>query len=246
MTAANGEVVSGPGTREAFGADLRAVSWWVLVGLAAGAIAGGLVGGIGGRLAMLLLRLTSPEDVIGMTSDDGFEIGVFTFDTLQLVLAMAMLGGINGVLYAAFRGAIPPRVRLPLWSLFAAALGGANIVHEDGVDFTFLEPAALAVALFVVLPGAAAAVVVVLVERWSIVEPWTERRLGVALAAAAVAGTFAIVFAALVGAGAVVLRRARLDGLAGRVGRVAVPAALLVVTVVSAWELVSESLRIVD
>jgi hypothetical protein len=150
------------------------------------------------------------------------------------------------VLYAAFRGAIPPRVRLPLWSLFAAALGGANIVHEDGVDFTLLEPAALAVALFVVLPGAAAAVVVVLVERWSIVEPWTERRLGVALAAAAVAGTFAIVFAALVGAGAVVLRRARLDGLAGRVGRVAVPAALLVVTVVSAWELVSESLRIVD
>jgi hypothetical protein len=86
----------------------------------------------------------------------------------------------------------------------------------------------------------------VLVERWSLVEPWTERRLGVALAAAAVAGTFAIVFAALVGAGAVVLRRARLDGLAGRIGRVAVPAALLVVTVVSAWELVSESLRIVD
>ena len=153
MTATNGEVVSSPGTGEALGADLRAVTWWVLVGLAAGAIAGGLVGGIGGRLAMLLLRLTSPEDVIGMTSDDGFEIGVFTFDTLQLVLAMAMLGGINGVLYAAFRGAIPPRVRLPLWSLFAAALGGANIVHEDGVDFTFLEPAALAVALFVAYPA---------------------------------------------------------------------------------------------
>jgi hypothetical protein len=47
-------------------------------------------------------------------------------------------------------------------------------------------------------------------------------------------------------AGALVLRRTRLDGLAGRVGRVAVPAALAVVTAVSAWQLVSESMRIVD
>jgi hypothetical protein len=222
------------------------VVWWVLVGAAAGAIAGGVVGGIGGRLAMLLLRLTSPDDVLGMTSDDGFEIGVFTFDTAQLVLAMAMLGGFNGVLYAAFRSAIPRRLRLPLWSVFAAALGGANIVHEDGVDFTFLEPAALAVALFVLLPGAAAAVVVVLVERWSLVEPWSDRRLGVGVCAAALAGTFALAFAALVAAAALVVRRARLDGLAGRVGRVAVPAALVVVTVVSAWELVTKSARIVD
>ena len=73
--------------------DAAAVAWWVLVGAASGAIAGALVGGVGGRLAMLLLRLTSPDDVIGMTSDDGFEIGVFSFDTAQLVLAMAMLGG---------------------------------------------------------------------------------------------------------------------------------------------------------
>lgn len=104
---------------------------------------------------MLLLRLTSPDSVVGMTSDNGFEIGVVTVDTLQLVLATAMLGGINGVVYAALRGAIPPRARLRLWSLFAAALGSVNIVHEDGVDFTFLEPALLAIALFVLLPGAA-------------------------------------------------------------------------------------------
>ena len=221
------------------------MSWWVLVGAASGAIAGALVGGVGGRLAMLLLRLTSP-DAVGMISDDGFEIGVVSLDTAQLVLAMAMLGGFNGVLYAALRGAIPTRLRLPLWSVFSAALGGANVVHEDGVDFTFLEPAALAVALFVLLPGAAAALVVVLVERRSRVEPWSDRRQSVALGVAAVAGTFALVFAALVAAGALVLRRARLDGLAGRVGRIAVPAALVVVTAVSVWELVGESVRIVD
>jgi hypothetical protein len=224
--------------------DATAVAWWVLVGAAAGAIAGALVGGVGGRLAMLLLRLTSPDAVVGMTSDDGFEIGVVSFDTAQLVLAMAMLGGINGVAYAAVRGAVPRKLRLPLWSAFAAALGGANIVHDDGVDFAFLEPAALAIALFVLLPGAAAAVVVVLAERWMRVEPWSDGRLSTGLCIGAVVGTFALGFAALVAAGALVLRRLRLARPVARVARVAVPAALVVVTAVSAWQLAATSARI--
>ena len=224
--------------------DAAAVGWWVLVGAAAGAVAGALVGGVGGRLAMLLLRLTSPDDVIGMTSDDGFEIGVVSLDTAQLVLAMAMLGAINGVLYAALRGAIPRNLRLPLWSVFAAALGGASIVHDDGVDFAFLEPAALAIALFVLLPGAAAAMVVLLVERWMRVQPWSDRRLSIGLCIGAVAGTFALAFAGLVAAGALVVRRAGLDSLLARVARLAVPAALVAVTAVSLWELVTTSTRI--
>ena len=93
----------------------------------------------------------------------------------------------------------PRSLRLPLWSAFAAALGGANIVHDDGVDFAFLEPAALAIALFVLLPGAAAALVVVLVERWIRVEAWSDRRLSIGLCIGAVAGTFALGFAALLG-----------------------------------------------
>jgi hypothetical protein len=224
--------------------DAAAVAWRVLVGAASGAIAGALVGGVGGRLAMLLLRLTSPDLVTGMISDDGFEIGVVSFDTAQLVLAMAMLGAINGVLYAAVRGALPPKLRLPLWSVFAAALGGANIVHDDGVDFTFLEPAALAIALFVALPGAAAAVVVLLVERWTRVEPWSDRRLSIGLCLCAVAGTFALAFAALVAVAALAVRRAGLDSLLARVARVAMPAALVVVTAVSCWQLAAVSARI--
>jgi hypothetical protein len=193
---------------------------------------------------MLLLRLTSPDLVTGMISDDGFEIGVVSFDTAQLVLAMAMLGAINGVLYAAVRGALPRRLRLPLWSVFGAVLGGATVVHDDGVDFTLLEPAALAIALFVLLPGAAAVVVVVLVERWSSVEPWSDRRLAIGLCLGAIAGTFALGFAALVAVGALAVRRAGLDFLLARVARVAVPAALVAVTVVSCWRLVAVSLRI--
>ena len=225
--------------------DAAAVAWWVLVGAAAGAIAGALVGGVGGRLAMLLLRLTSPDAVTGMISDDGFEIGVVTLDTLQLTAATAMLGAINGVLYAALRGAIPARLRLPLWTAFAAALGGASIVHEDGVDFTQLEPVALAVALFVVLPGAAAALVVLLVERWTRVAPWADPRLSVGICVAALAGTFALAVAALVAVGALVLRRIGLPRRVAPVARVVVPAALAIVTLVSAWALVAKSARLI-
>lgn len=224
--------------------DALGVAWWVVVGAASGAIAGALVGGIGGRLAMLLLRLTSPEDVIGMTSDDGFEIGVVSLDTAQLVLAMAMLGAINGILYAVVRSTLPRRLRLPLWSVFAALAGGATVVHDDGVDFVFLEPAALAIALFVALPGAAAAVVVLLVERWSQAEPWSDGRLAVGLCLAAIAGTFALAVAALVGAAALGVRRVGLAGALGRVGRVVVPLGLVAVTVLSAWELVTTTTRI--
>ena len=239
------EVVRGTSCTTTARDDARAVAWWVLLGAGSGAIAGALVGGVGGRLAMLLLRITSPDHVVGMTSDDGFEIGVVSADTLQLVLAMALLGGINGIVYATLRSAIPQRLRLVLWTVFAAALGGAQIVHEDGVDFAVLEPAALAVVLFVVLPGAAAALVVVLVERGSLVEPWADRRLSSGLCAAALGGSFALVFAAAVAITALAIRRVGASGVLRRVAAVVVPAGLVVVTVVAGWELVSESTRIV-
>jgi hypothetical protein len=240
-------LLTSPRQRSSMGADLRAVSWWVLTGAAAGAIAGFLVGGIGGRLAMLLLRLTSPDAVIGAISDDGFEIGVVSTDTVNLVGSMTMLGGINGVLYAAVRTAIPPRLRLPLWATFAALFGGANFVHYDGVDFTLLEPALLAILLFIALPGVAAALVVFLVERWSETRPWENRRFAAGLVVATVASTFAVVFALVVTGVALVLRRSeRLTGFALLAGKFVVPAALAVLAIVSGIDVVRESGRILD
>ena len=93
------EAVSAPRT-STVADDARSIAWWLLVGAAAGAVAGFVIGGVGGRLAMLLLRLTSPESVIGVISDDGFEIGVVTTKTLNLLFGMTMLGAANGVLYA--------------------------------------------------------------------------------------------------------------------------------------------------
>ena len=196
------------GTQPSLRDDARAVTWWVLVGAAAGGIAGFVVGGLGGRLAMLLLRLTSPESVIGMVSDDGFVIGQVTTSTFDLAMGMAVLGGANGVLYAVVRTAIPARFRLPLWVGFAALVGGATFVHEDGVDFTVLEPAALAIALFVALPAIAAAVVVLLVERWSLAPPWGDRKLTALLIVGALVSTFALVFAAVVTVVSLALRYA--------------------------------------
>jgi hypothetical protein len=223
------------------GDDVREVAWWVLVGVGSGAVAGFLVGGVGGRLAMLLLRLTSPELVVGMTSDDDFEIGVVTAKTLPFLLGMTMLGAVAGVVYVTLRTSIPRRLRLPLWVLFAASVGGATLVHRDGVDFRLLEPAALAVALFIAIPALAAVLVGFLVERFVVLEPAEHPRLLAGLTVAAVAGTFALVPAAVVGTSAVLLRRvspvARVFGAAARI---AVPVALVALTVLGMLDLVGD------
>ena len=58
----------------------------------AGILVGVLVGGVGLRLAMLLLRVTSPDYAIGAESDDGFVIGdVSLLGTYQLLA----LGGLQ-------------------------------------------------------------------------------------------------------------------------------------------------------
>jgi hypothetical protein len=159
--------VANPPLRASVGAIVRGMGWRILVGTSAGVVAGIVVGGVGGRLAMLLLRLTSPDSVIGVISDDGFEIGVLSHRTLTLVRDTAALGGTFGALYAALRLAIPAPLRVPLWTCFWGLVGGALVVKDDGVDFTLLEPALLAILLFVALPATGAAATALLVERWS-------------------------------------------------------------------------------
>jgi hypothetical protein len=214
--------------------DARAVAWWVLTGVAAGAVAGFLVGGVG----------TSPEIVLGAISDDGFEIGVVTTDTLNLVAGMTALGGLNGLVYAAVRGWLPRRLRLPLWIAVSSTVVGGIVVHEDGIDFTLIEPAALAIALFVALPAAAAALVVVLVERWADRPPFAERRLAFALAVASVCASFALVPALAAWCVAVAGRRIGLARTLRPIGCVVAPVAIAAVAVVAAVGLVGEASRL--
>jgi hypothetical protein len=163
--------------------DLRAAAWWVALGALAGAVAGLVWGGIGGRLVMLVLRLTSNAD--GVTSDDGFDIGRVTFGgTLNLALVTMLGGAFAGVAYVAVRSALLPSTRAPLAALFGAAAGGAAFVSPDGIDQRILEPRWLTVGAFIVLPAAALLTLVLVVEhlgrRGPRVAPPAPRRLATA------------------------------------------------------------------
>ena len=141
-------------------------SLWVLV--AAGIPTGAIICGLGSRLLMLLLRLTSPESVIGITSDDGFAIGQVTPDGTYSLL---MLGATFGIIGAAAYQWVSPWLIGPTWfrrltvGLAAGAVVGSMLLHADGVDFTRLKPTWLAIASFIALPAAFGAAIGVTVDQ---------------------------------------------------------------------------------
>lgn len=121
-----------------------------------GILYGVVVIGIGSRLAMLLLRVTSPDRVIGVQSDDDFTIGRFTLaGTYNLLL----IGAGFGILGAAAHRLVAPRLIGPAWfrqvtvGLASGTVVGSMLVHADGIDFTQLTPKWLAIGLFVALPA---------------------------------------------------------------------------------------------
>jgi hypothetical protein len=146
-------------------AAFKAALLRLAVGTAVGWAAGALIGGVGGRAAMLILRLTSPSYVRGIESDDGFEIGAFTGDTLFLVGLTAFAGAFLGAAYVALRRWLPGSRRPTIVAVALGTVGGAAVIEPGGVDFTLLEPRWLAVALFVALPTAFGAVLAWGVER---------------------------------------------------------------------------------
>jgi hypothetical protein len=144
----------------------------------AGVTVGVLVVGVGSRLAMMLLRLTSPDRVRGVTSDDGFEIGQVTLaGTYNLLL----LGAAFGVIGAAAYRAVHPWLIGPHWfqrltiGLAAAAVVGSMLIHADGIDFTLLQPTWLAISLFVALPAVFAVAIGAAVDRVAAPGSWTAK-----------------------------------------------------------------------
>ena len=104
---------------------------------------------------MLLLRLTSPNDVRGIQSDDDFEIGRFTRSGTYNLLIIGAIVGIIGV--AAYQ-LVAPHLLGPPWfrrltvGLASGAVVGSMLLHADGVDFTRLKPTWLAISSFIALP----------------------------------------------------------------------------------------------
>lgn len=139
---------------------------------------GVLVAGVGSRLAMLLLRVTSPDQVVGITSDDGFTIGRVTVGGTYNLL---MLGAAVGIIGAGAYLMVAPWLIGPTWfrrlttGLASAAVVGSMLVHADGIDFTLLKPTWLAIGLFVALPGLFGTLVGSAVDRVSKPDSWTAR-----------------------------------------------------------------------
>jgi len=145
--------------------DLAGAARRVSAVVVAGLVAGVAVGGVGGRLAMLLLRVTSNDAVLGLESDDGFVIGRVSGATFFLLLFTGVLGVVGSLGYLAVRAWIPEGSRAAWTGVFGAAVGSAAVVHSDGIDFVLLQPLWLAIALFVALPAIYGVVMSLLVER---------------------------------------------------------------------------------
>ncbi|MBM4416139.1 MAG: hypothetical protein FJ035_07845 [Chloroflexi bacterium] len=133
-----------------------------------GVVLSALLGGVGGRLAMRTLFLTSDPAVRGLQSDDGFTIGEFSFDAPLQLGAVGMLLALFGTLtYFAVRPFLlgPRCLRVLGCGGAAGVVVGAGIVRQDGIDFTVLEPAWFAIALFVAIPTVYGLVAPVVMER---------------------------------------------------------------------------------
>ncbi len=159
----------GPGTMRS---DVRVVGWWVAMGAGTGGLLGFVVGGLGGRLLMLFLRIQSPG-ASGLISDDGFEIGRITLDSLNLAVVATVLGAVFGASYVALRRGLPPFTRVAAATLVGATVGGTAFLNPEGIDLLVLQPLWVAVSGFIALPAICAGITATLVERWSQREPWS-------------------------------------------------------------------------
>jgi hypothetical protein len=212
------------------------------IAVVAGVSVGILVIGLGSRLAMFVLRVTSPGYVVGMESDDGFEIGRITLSGTYQLLA---LGAAVGVIGALGYVAVAPWLVGPGWfrrftvGLTAGALVGSMVIVPGGIDFTFLEPTWLAVALFVGLPVVSGILLTLAVDLVATPESWTGRGrtawlLPVVLLALVPPAALVLVPVVLIVAVLLPLRRLLLKPLLGsRVGTLAVRGAFLVIPVLS-------------
>ena len=205
-----------------------------------------LVIGLGSRLAMLVLRVTSPGYVIGKESDDGFEIGRITLSGSYQLLA---LGAAVGVIGALGYVAVAPWLIGPGWfrrltvGLTAGALVGSLVIVPGGIDFTFLEPTWLAVAFFVGLPVVSGILLTLAVDLVATPESWTGRgraawMVPVVLLALVPPAVLVVVPVVAIVAVLLPLRRLLLQPLLGaRMGRLAVQGAFLVIPVLSVMAL---------
>jgi hypothetical protein len=145
---------------------MRTMARRIAAAMAAGLLAGLIIGGVGGRIAMLVLRLTSDARLHGLETDDGFTIGIVSSATAFLLILTAVGGLLGGLVYLLARAWLPERLRPWLFGSLTGLVGGALVIRPGGIDFTLLDPLGLAIAMFVALPAAYGVATGFLAERF--------------------------------------------------------------------------------
>ena len=180
--------------------------------------------------------------MVGIESDDGFEIGRITLSGSYQLLA---LGAAVGVIGALAYVVVAPWLIGPGWfrrltvGLTAGALVGSLVIVPGGIDFTFLEPTWLAVAFFVGLPVVSGIVLTLAVDLVAQPESWTRRGrtawlLPVVLLVLVPTAVLVLVPVVVIVAVLLPLRRLLLQPLLGsRIGTFAVRGVFLVIPVLS-------------
>ena len=187
---------------------------------------------------MFGLRLTSDDRVLGITTDDGFEIGQFTTATGFLLMVTAGLGAATGVAYFVVRETLPQRGRTLVWATVVGSFTGADLLKPQSLDFTLLDPRSFAVASFVLLPAVAAFLIAFTLERLLVLEPWSSRPLTVVLVLGALPLIPVLpILLLLFGATLLFRRRARIQATTLVFARFAVPLLLIALAVRSGVEL---------
>lgn len=152
-------------------AALRTTIVTVVAGGASGLVAGGILG----RLGMRLLALTSPSIAQGRLTDDAARVGQFTpGGSAGLALGLAAAGAVLAPAYLLMRRVLPASraMRVGGSALLTGAVGGALLVHDHpSFDYSILEPAWLAVLLFVAVPATYGALLAYLVESFTRPDP---------------------------------------------------------------------------
>lgn len=137
------------------GEVLRRYVWFVGLAVCAGVASGLVMIGAGGRVAMRLLAVTSPE-ARGRVTEAGEIVGDITFDgTMGFIVFSGIIGGlITGLLYISIQRWLPPgRWSGVSYGAILLIVGATRIepLRADNPDFDIVGPGWLSVLLFVML-----------------------------------------------------------------------------------------------
>lgn len=159
---------------------LRLYGWWVAMFLVAGTVSGLLVTGAGGRLAMRLLAVTSPE-ATGRLTEAGANVGEMTVEGTigYLVFGALPFAFASTALYLLVAPWLPRgRLAGPVFGLAAFVVTAPFIdpLRADNVDFDIVGPGWLSVLVFAALAVVQGAFLAAFASRLSRSLPLITRR----------------------------------------------------------------------